>query len=72
MFMLWTNGCYPAAYRNEPVRLRQKAVELANNMLMNGVEESVAIREGLRKARDFFLTQQPGRRIIDANLPAFP
>ena len=70
--MSWTNGCCPAAYRNLPVRLRQKAVELANNMLMNGVEESVAIREGLRKAKDFFLTQYTGSKPIDANLPAFP
>ena len=70
--MSWTNGCYPAAYRNQPVRLRQKAVELANNMVMNGVEESVAIREGLRKARDFFLAQSAAKKPVDADLPAFP
>jgi uncharacterized protein YdaT len=70
--MFWNNGSYPVAYRNQPVRLRQKAVEIANNLMMNGVDERIAIQEGLRKARDFFLSQHSRRQSIDSNLPAFP
>jgi uncharacterized protein YdaT len=69
--MPWHNGKYPAAYQNQPVRLRQKAVEIANNLLRNGVDESTAIEMGLQKARDFFLSQKSQKR-IDMELPAFP
>ncbi|HTI93300.1 MAG TPA: hypothetical protein VL727_22025 [Puia sp.] len=69
--MPWHNGNYPAAYQNQPVRLRQKAVEIANNLLRNGVDEASAIEMGLRKARDFFLSQRSQKR-IDTELPAFP
>ena len=69
--MPWHNGNYPSLYQNQPVRLRQKAVEIANNLLRNGVDESSAIDMGLRKARDFFLSQRSQKR-IEAELPAFP
>jgi uncharacterized protein YdaT len=67
--MPWSNGYYPPAYRNQPVRLRQKAVQIANNLLMNGVDEETAVNEGLRKATEFFLTKMSP---IDTKLPAFP
>jgi uncharacterized protein YdaT len=69
--MPWHNGNYPALYQNQPVRLRQKAVEIANNLLKNGVAEASAIDIGLRKAREFFLSHRSEKR-IDADLPAFP
>ena len=68
--MPWHNGNYPSLYQNQPVRLRQKAVEIANNLLRNGVDEASAIDMGLRKARDFFLERS--QRMIDTELPAFP
>ena len=68
--MFWTNANYPAAYRNQPVRLRQKAIEIANNLVMNGTDESTAIREGLQKAKKFFLTESPVN--IGSRLPAWP
>jgi uncharacterized protein YdaT len=46
-------------------------VEIANNLVRNGVDEASAIEMGLRKARDFFLTQRNNRR-VDMELPAFP
>jgi uncharacterized protein YdaT len=52
--MPWYNGNYPPSYKNQPLRLRQKATEIANNLLENGVEEGVAIATGLKKAREFF------------------
>jgi uncharacterized protein YdaT len=70
--MSWTNGSYPAVYRNQPVRLRQKAVEIANNLMVNGVDENKAIREGLEKAREFFLSEESRKSGIDSRLPAFP
>jgi uncharacterized protein YdaT len=70
--MPWHNGNYPSSYRHQPVRLRQKAVEIANNLLMNGVDEAHAIEIGLRKAREFFLSQRSQKRGHDTDLPAFP
>jgi uncharacterized protein YdaT len=69
--MPWHNGNYPDKYQNQPVRLRQKAVEIANNLLRNGVDEATAVDTGLRKARDFFLSQRNQKK-IDMELPAFP
>jgi len=70
--MPWHNGNYPPSYRHQPVRLRQKAVEIANNLLMNGVDEAHAIEIGLRKAREFFMSQRSQKRSLDSDLPAFP
>ena len=52
--MPWYNGDYPPSYKNQPVKLREKAVEIANAMLEEGTEEGVAIATGLKRAREFF------------------
>jgi len=52
--MPWYNGDYPPSYKNQPVRLREKAVEIANKLLEEGMEEGVAIATGLKKAREYF------------------
>jgi|GEM_PF-790607 uncharacterized protein YdaT len=52
--MPWYNGDYPPSYKNQPPRLREKAVEIANEMLLNGAEEGVAIATGLKQARLYF------------------
>ncbi|HWB94773.1 MAG TPA: hypothetical protein VG605_23115 [Puia sp.] len=70
--MYYHNGKYPPSYRNQPVRLRQKALEIANDLIMHGVDENIAIETGLSKAREFFLTQSAHERHIDPNLPAIP
>ena len=54
------------------MRLRQKAVEIANNLLSAGMDEAGAIQEGLRRAREFYLSQHYGKPTVDANLPAIP
>ena len=69
--MFWQNGNYPTVYQNQPLRLRQKAIQIANNMMKVGIDEKQAIEIGLRKAREFFLSQHP-QRSVDADLPAFP
>jgi uncharacterized protein YdaT len=52
--MPWYNGDYPPSYKNQPVKLRNKAVEIANALLEEGAEEGIAIATGLKRAREFF------------------
>jgi len=52
--MPWYNGDFPPSYKNQPIQLRNKAVEIANELLVNGAEEGVAIATGLKRAREFF------------------
>lgn len=52
--MPWHNGDYPPSYKNQPVRIREKAVEVANALLEDGADEGVAIATGLKRAREFF------------------
>ncbi|WP_316825986.1 DUF3606 domain-containing protein [Pedobacter miscanthi] len=52
--MPWYNGDYPPSYKNQPLQLREKAVEIANALLQEGVEEGIAIATGLKRAREHF------------------
>lgn len=52
--MPWYNGDYPPSYKNQPDFLREKAVEIANALLSEGVEEGIAIATGLKRAKQFF------------------
>jgi uncharacterized protein YdaT len=52
--MPWYNGDYPPSYKNQPVELRNKAVEIANELLLHDAEEGVAIATGLKRARTYF------------------
>jgi uncharacterized protein YdaT len=56
--MPWYNGNYPPSYKNQPLRLREKATEIANELLLNGADEGVAIATGLKKAREYFASQR--------------
>ncbi|RZJ92688.1 MAG: hypothetical protein EOO20_00695 [Chryseobacterium sp.] len=49
--MPWHNGDYPPSYKNQPIAVRQKAVEIANALLRDGAEEGTAIATGLYQAR---------------------
>lgn len=55
--MPWYHGDYPPSYKNQPIALREKAVEIANALLLDGTEEGIAIATGLKKAREFFKAQ---------------
>jgi uncharacterized protein YdaT len=57
--MPWYNGNYPPSYKNQPVPLREKAVEIANQLLEQGAEEGISIATGLKRARIFLKKQQP-------------
>jgi uncharacterized protein YdaT len=52
--MPWYNGDYPPSYKNQPADIRAKAVEIANELLLHGSDEGVAIATGLKRAREFF------------------
>jgi uncharacterized protein YdaT len=52
--MPWYNGDYPPSYKNQPKKLREKAVEIANEVLKDGADEGIAIATGLKRAREHF------------------
>jgi uncharacterized protein YdaT len=60
--MPWYNGDYPPSYKNQPVKLREKAVEIANELLQDSADEGVAIATGLKRARQFF-AKHAGKKI---------
>jgi uncharacterized protein YdaT len=58
--MPWTADRYPASMRHlrRPVRL--KAIEIANALLAEGIDEGSAIRIAIAKARDWALRRGLG------------
>ena len=56
--MPWYNGDYPPSYKNQPKELREKAVEIANEVLKDGAEEGTAIATGLKRARELFAKER--------------
>jgi uncharacterized protein YdaT len=52
--MPWYNGDYPPSYKNQPAYIREKAVEIANQVLKNTHDEGEAIATGLKQARIHF------------------
>jgi len=60
--MPWYNGTFPPSYKNQPEKLRDKAVEFANALIMEGAPEGIAIATGLKKAREYFTSEEKHRR----------
>lgn len=52
--MPWTKQDYPPSYKNQPTRIREKAVEIANEILKESGDEGLAIATGLSKSREYF------------------
>ena len=52
--MPWYNGDYPPSYKNQPIIVRDKAIEIANAILREGATEAVAIATGLKLAKEYF------------------
>lgn len=59
--MPWYNGDYPPSYKNQPPEVREKAVEIANELLLHGSPEGVAIATGLKRAREHFRKDETGQ-----------
>ncbi len=51
--MPWTPSYYPAAMRNLPEPVRDKAIDIANALLREGMSDRSAIRIALVKAREW-------------------
>ena len=60
--MPWYNGDYPPSYKNQPVKLRAKAVKIANALLEEGTEEGIAIATGLKRAREYFKNKEAKKK----------
>src|ERR1700712_4309924 len=52
--MPWYNGDFPPSYKNQPPKLREKAVEIANEILKESGDEGIGIATGLKRAREYF------------------
>jgi uncharacterized protein YdaT len=52
--MPWYNGEYPSSYKNQPKKIRDKATEIANEVLKTTGNEGEAIATGLKQARAHF------------------
>ena len=51
--MPWNSTYYPTSMKNLPPVLREKAIEIANALLDEGMEEGKAIRIAIAKAREW-------------------
>lgn len=51
--MPWTAEHYPPAMQNLPLLIRLKAIEIANALLAEGMEEGRAIRIAIAKAKQW-------------------
>ena len=51
--MPWNNNDYPDSFKNLDTSVRKKAVEIANALLRDGMEEGRAIAIATEKAREY-------------------
>jgi len=51
--MPWTMDNYPASMRHLSLRVREKAIEIANAVLASEGDEGKAIRVGIAKAKEW-------------------
>jgi uncharacterized protein YdaT len=53
--MPWSKGDYPPSYKNLPRPIREKAVEIANALLIDKhMEEGAAIAIGVKNAKEWY------------------
>lgn len=51
--MPWTSERYPVSMRRLPLKVRLKAIEIANALLKEGFDDGKAIRIAIAKARQW-------------------
>ena len=61
--MPWHNGDYPPSYKNQPKKIREKATEIANEVLRTTGNEGEAIATGLKQARVHFAKEKEKKRL---------
>ena len=57
--MPWDEDHYPASMSHLPVRVRRKAIEIANALLEEGYDEGKAIRIAIAKAKEWAAHHDP-------------
>jgi uncharacterized protein YdaT len=60
--MPWTWQRYPDSMKNLPVRVRHKAIEIANALLEDGYEEGRAIPIAIAQAKEWHENHPPRKR----------
>lgn len=60
--MPWTWQRYPDSMKNLPVRIRHKAIEIANALLEDGYEEGRAIPIAIAQAKEWHENHPPRKR----------
>jgi uncharacterized protein YdaT len=60
--MPWDYEGYPPSYKDQPAKLRNKAIEIANELLLQGAEGRIAIAAGLKRAKDYFADEEKKKR----------
>ena len=53
VLMPWTNSYCPASIKNLAPAVREKAIEIANALLAEGMEEGMAIRVAISEAKQW-------------------
>lgn len=53
--MGWTFENYPAEMDDLDPRVRKKAIEVANDLLLKGISEQEIITEAIKQAQEWFL-----------------
>jgi uncharacterized protein YdaT len=61
--MPWYNGDYPPPYKHQPKKIRDKATEIANEVLLSTGNEGEAIATGLKRAREHFAKQKVAPKV---------
>jgi uncharacterized protein YdaT len=56
--MPWPKGEYPPSYKNQSKKIRDKATEIANEVLKTTGNEGEAIATGLKQARILFAKEK--------------
>jgi len=51
--MPWSESYFPVSMKNLPLPVREKAIEIANALLAEGMEEGMAIRVAIAKAKQW-------------------
>ena len=51
--MPWNSDYYPASMKNLPPGVREKAIEIANALLADGMHEGMAIRIAIARAKQW-------------------
>ncbi|HEU0201151.1 MAG TPA: hypothetical protein VFR86_12035 [Burkholderiaceae bacterium] len=51
--MPWTSDYYPVSMRHLALPVREKAIDIANALLAEGMEEGKAIRIAIAKAKEW-------------------